>query len=98
MRYKRARLEIIYDILLYVKNCDGAKPTNILQKANLSVPLLRKYLKMLLADNLIFKVTKNNRVLYKLTKKGIGLINLIKKLDKVTHAIELSSYRRIKFL
>lgn len=95
MRYNRARLEIVYDILHFIKKCeDGAKPTHILYKANLSVPLLKKYLKTLLADGLIYKIVRNNRALYKLTRKGINFIEEVKKIDKMTRIIELFHYRR----
>lgn len=95
MRYKRARLEIVYDILHFIKKSEnGAKPTHILYKANLSFPLLEKYLKILLLDGLICKIVRNKRVLYKLTRKGINFIEEVKKIDKMTKIIEVFHYRR----
>ena len=97
MRYKRARLEIVCDILFFIRRSkNGAKSTHILYKANLSVPLLQKYLKTLLADRLIYKIIKNKRSVYKLTKHGVEFINQIKKIDKMTRIIEIFANRRIK--
>ena len=98
MRYKRARLEIVCDILFFIRRSkNGAKSTHILYKANLSVPLLQKYLKALLADRLIYKIIiKNKRSVYKLTKHGVEFINQIKKIDKMTRIIEIFANRRIK--
>lgn len=93
---KRARLEIVCDILFFIKNEPyGAKPTHILYRANLSPKLLNKYLKMLIRDNLIKKKEENNKIRYKITRKGFDFLNKVKSLDKMCHIIELIPHKRI---
>lgn len=97
MKYSRTRIEIVYDILLFIKNeKDGAKPTHILYKANLSPKLLNGFLKILTSDSLIRKIKVENKSLYRITNKGINFIDILKKLDKKTKIINLSHYQRTK--
>lgn len=92
---KRARLEIVCDILFFIKSQTyGAKPTHILYKANLSPKLLSQYLKMMARDNLIKKIEENNKVRYRITKRGIEFLNKVKSLDKMCHIIELIPQKR----
>lgn len=92
---KRARLEIVCDILFFVKSeLGGAKSTHILYKANLSPKLLNKYLRMLIRDNLIKKIEENNKIRYGITKKGLEFLNKVKSLDRMCHIIELVPQRR----
>lgn len=92
---KRARLEIVCDILFFIKNESyGAKPTHILYKANLSPKLLNKYLRMLIRDNLIKKKEENNKIRYRITKKGLEFLNKVKSLGKMCHIIELFPHKR----
>jgi len=95
MKYSRARLEIAFDILSFIKNeLNGAKPTHILYKANLSPYLLNKYLKILTNDGFIKKIKIENKSLYKITDKGINFIGTIISLDKLTSMITLSKLHR----
>lgn len=97
MERKRARIEIIYDILFFIKKePNGVKPTHILYRANLSPELLKKYLKVLLYDRLIKKVGKSKRVRYKITERGLVFIKRVKALDKITPIIGLSRGKRSK--
>jgi predicted transcriptional regulator len=97
MNYSRARIEIVYDVLLFVRNeISGAKPTHILYKANLSPRLLNRYLRVLVDDGLIKRVKIENKIKYKITKKGMNFIKILKKLDKMTRIVNLSYCHRFK--
>ena len=99
MTYVRTKIEIVCDILLFIKNEEnGAKSTHILYKANLSPELLKKYLKMMIRDLLIRKIKNENKTRYKITKKGLDFLKKLRSLDKVTHIIELVSSNRVKLL
>ncbi|MDI6806735.1 MAG: winged helix-turn-helix domain-containing protein [Candidatus Aenigmarchaeota archaeon] len=95
---KRARIEIVCDILFFIKGEDkGAKPTHILYKANLSPKLLKRYLGMLLHDGLIKKVKENKKIRYRITKRGIEFLNRAKSLEKICSIIHLIPYKRKTF-
>ena len=94
----RANLEIVYDILSFVRNRpEGAKPTHILYRANLSPALLNQYLGMMIGDGLIKKVEEKNKAVYKITKKGLNFLEKLKAVDKMCHIIELIPHKRIKY-
>lgn len=85
---KRARLRILYDILGSIKRMkDGARFTYILYRTNLSVPLLKNYLKILLKDGLISQTNVNNKIVYRLTKKGNQFIKEMQKIDKMIRSL-----------
>ena len=97
MVYSRSKLEIVYDILIYIKNEeDGARSTHILYKANLSPTLLKKYLKVLVRDGLIRKRKTEDIVKYKITKKGLSFLKKLKSIDRITNIIELTHANRKK--
>jgi len=99
MRYTRTKIEIVCDILLFIKNEEeGAKSTHILYKANLSPELLRKYLSMMIRDDLIKKIERDNKIIYKITKKGFEFLKKLKEIDKMTHIIEVLPHNRVKLL
>lgn len=88
-------MEIISDILLYIRKHDGrAKPTNILYRANLSLALLRKYLKALLKDGLIHEIKEGKKRVYGLTDKGIRFLGLLHELNPMTDIIEIYRDKR----
>jgi predicted transcriptional regulator len=99
MRYTRTKIEIVCDILLFIKNEEnGAKSTHILYKANLSPDLLKKYLSMMKRDGLIRKIKKDNGIRYRITKKGLEFLKKLKAIDKMTHIIEVLPHNRVKLL
>ncbi len=92
---KRSRVEIVSDILLYIKRHDGmAKPTNILYRANLSMALMKKYMAALLKDGLIIEIKEGTKKLYGLTEKGAKLINMLHELNPMTDIIEVYRNKR----
>jgi len=91
---KRARIEIISDILFFIKKCGEARPTSIIYKTNLSVPLFNKYINALLKDLLISKIADGKRVVYCLTEKGIGFIGILQELNSLTQFIEIDHEKR----
>lgn len=94
---KRARTEIIYDMLYFIQNSKGhARSTNILYRTNLSVSLLKKYLNGLLGDGMITTVTRKGKIFYIVTEKGIEFINLMRRIDSMTDMIELDKEKRTK--
>ncbi|MBU4246041.1 MAG: winged helix-turn-helix domain-containing protein [Nanoarchaeota archaeon] len=94
MKKKRARIEIISDILLFIKKAGNAKPTNILYKANLSVPLLKSYLNTLIKDGLIGCTSNGKKTIYNITKKGNKFIEILKEVNSMTQIIEIYGSRR----
>ncbi len=97
MRYNRERLEITHDILTIIRSSpEGAKPTHILFKANLSPALLNRYLGIMLVDNLIRKEEMRSRCLYFCTEKGTRLLDLLKSVDRMTNIINLSEKKRLR--
>lgn len=95
---KRARIEIISDMLLFIKKCGEAKPTNILYKANLSVPLLRRYINALLKDNLIDKTIAGKKITYRITEKGRKFLEILRELNSMTQIIEIYGDKRNRIL
>jgi len=91
---KRARIEIIADILFLIRKNRKARFTNILYKANLSVQLLNKYLDALLKDELIAKIKNIKGRVYCLTKKGFKFIGILQELNSMVQFIEIHSDRR----
>ncbi len=91
---KRARIEIISDILLFIKKCGEARPTSIIYKTNLSVPLFNKYINALLKDLLISKIVDGKKVVYSLTEKGAGFVELLRELNSLTQFIEIYHEKR----
>ncbi len=91
---KRAKIEIISDILFFIKKTGASKPTNILYKANLSFPLLNKYLNALLEDALIAKMVEGKKMFYKITEKGTKFIEILQELNSMTQIIEIYSNKR----
>lgn len=96
MKKKRARIEIISDILLFVKKAGDAKPTNILYKANLSVPLLKGYLNTLVKDGMISRTSKGKKTIYAITEKGNKFIGILKEMNSMTQIIEIYGSKRIR--
>jgi predicted transcriptional regulator len=84
---RRSKLDIIAEILDLSK--EGTKKTNILYKGNLSYTQIQSYLpflieKDMLEECLVKKKGKNHRY-YKITSKGL---NLLDAAQKTLHLLE----------
>jgi len=66
---RRDRLYIIAEVLAIAK--DGTLKTQIMYRANLSFAQLNEYLSFLLKIGLLEKMTKDEKMVYKTTQKGI---------------------------
>ena len=78
---RRSEMEIIAEILKLSK--DGSKTTELLYQGNLSYTQLKNYLPFLLEKNILeegFAINNGNTCrLYKVTEKGLNLLQDIKK-------------------
>jgi len=71
MSRKRDKLEVIYDILLNIKEKKGkANPTHILYRSNLSYSMLQEYLQDLLRRRFIKEERIKDKKIYSITKEG----------------------------
>ncbi|MDG6994737.1 MAG: hypothetical protein JRN52_02345 [Nitrososphaerota archaeon] len=75
----RSQIRISIDILRAVEEEGPAKPTRILQKANLSHDRLVKYLQELVTKNLIAESWSNGCRYYTLTKSGAVFLEEIER-------------------
>jgi len=98
MRYSRARIEIVYDILAIIEKAeDGEITTHILFKANLSRKILDKYLRALHLERLIEIKIVGSKTRYFMTEKGIIFLSALRHLDKMTKLFSLSSGKKREF-
>ena len=74
---RRTKIDIIEDILKITN--DGAKLTHIIYKANLSYHLAKKYIQILLNNNLLIYMEGR----YYTTDKGTIFIDQYNKLHKI---------------
>ena len=78
---RRSELDIINEILVLSKG--GAKKTEILYQGNLSYTQLQSYLPFLIKKNIlqehVVKSNGNSCKLYKVTDKGLGLLQDINR-------------------
>lgn len=69
---RRDKLYIIAEILEIAK--DGVLKTQIMYRANLSFTQLNDYLKFMLQNELLEKITSNDKEIYKATEKGLSFL------------------------
>jgi predicted transcriptional regulator len=82
MNRRRSNIEIIADMLKVGEN--GAGKTEIMYSANMSYSQIQKYLGFLLSHGFINKVEVGNPVVtYRVTDKGLGLLNNIDSIMEV---------------
>ncbi|HEX74295.1 MAG TPA: hypothetical protein G4N93_04015 [Dehalococcoidia bacterium] len=80
---RRSSIEVIADML----RLGEAGKTEIMYSANMSYFQLQKYLKFLLQQGLIDKVTVGNPVVtYRVTKKGL---RLLRNIDSILEVLDL---------
>jgi len=80
-RRHRERLEIIGAILTFVKNKKEFKKTEIMRNVGLSFSQLKKYLSLLLKNELIIKTSKDT---FEITEKGEEFLRRLNELKEMT--------------
>jgi len=78
-RRARDKLYIIAEILDIAK--DGALRTQIMYQANLSFPRLHDYLRFLLKIDLLEKIEKEGKLIYKSTEKGMVFLQRYREIS-----------------
>jgi len=79
---QRSTLRIYIDIVTTVKDLETAKPTHILNKANLSHDRLVKFLDQLLSHGLIEEKTEGESRYYTVTTKGVQFLIEMQRADE----------------
>ena len=69
---KRSRMDIIRDMLMYLKEKRLAKHTHLMYKANLSHKQMKLYLDELIKNKLVEQKIDGDKIKLALTKKEIG--------------------------
>ena len=86
----RSKIRIYLDILRAVESGGAAKPTHVLQKANLSHVRLVKYLGELVDKKLISENEDNGNRYYTLTPEGIKFLDELKRAETFVSGFGLS--------
>ena len=96
MAVRRSRLELVFDILLAIKNKGGKiKPTHLMYKSNLSHKLLNGYLEELLQKELVIleeepvKKKKRPMKVVRITDKGLSFLAEFRRMREFTDAFGL---------
>jgi predicted transcriptional regulator len=79
---RRDKLYIIAEILQIAK--DGVLKTQIMYRANLSFTQLNEYIRFMLKNELLDKVTLNNKESYRATEKGL---NFLQRYHEITELL-----------
>jgi predicted transcriptional regulator len=77
----RSTLKTYLDILVTVRDEGRAKPTRILQKANLAYDRLNKHLQELVSKQLLEERQEDDNRYYVLTPKGLEFIDNVRKAE-----------------
>ena len=84
MAKKRERLDLMYDILLVVRQNRGKiGPTRLLYASNLSSLMFKEYMSELLEKQFILEIDTKGKKTYELTDKGNEFINKYKEIKSV---------------
>ena len=86
----RSKIRIYLDILRAVESGGKAKPTHVLQRANLSHVRLVKYLGELVDKKLISENEDNGNRYYTLTQEGIKFLDELKRAETFVSGFGLS--------
>jgi predicted transcriptional regulator len=86
----RSKIRIYLDILLAVRDDGKAKPTHVLQRANLSHDRLTKYLGELVEKKLVTENDDNGNRYYSLTEEGVKFLDELKKAETFVSGFGLS--------
>ncbi len=84
MAKKRERLDLIYDILLVIRNNSSQiRPTKLLQSSNLSSLMFKEYIQELLEKEFVEELSIKHIKHYRLTQKGNTFIDKYKEIKLV---------------
>ncbi len=90
MSKKRDRLQIIYDILIAIRDKNGKiKPTHILYKSNLSHQMMEEYLAELIEKKFIIQSSGKNGKTYSLTPRGFAYLEKYQLIINFTQSFGL---------
>ena len=81
MAKKRERLEVIYDILVSIRNNNHkVGPTKLLSASNLSSAMFKDYISELFEKGFIEELTEKKKRYFVLTKKGYEYLDKYKEI------------------
>ena len=79
---RRSKMEIHLDVLRTLAQKGPLKLTHIMYKSNVNCCVLKDYLDFLILHNLIEEKTiKKERIVYKITEKGISVLKYFRELQ-----------------
>ena len=87
---RRSKIGILVDILRLMQNKEKVKPTHILYGANLSHGRLKKHLASLEEQGFIVKIVEDGNTYYKITQKGLELIQQFRKIKEFSDAFGIN--------
>jgi predicted transcriptional regulator len=86
----RSTLKIYLDILVTVRDERQAKPTRILQRANLAYDRLNRHLQELVSKQLLDERQEGDSRYYVLTPKGLEFIDNVRKAEAFVKGFGIS--------
>lgn len=90
MTLRRAKIEIIYDILEAIKEKGGSiKPTHLLYKSNLSHQKMTQYVNDLISKGFIKIDIINENKMFSITDRGLKYIFEYKKIKEFSDSFGL---------
>ena len=90
MTTRRAKIEIIFDILKAIQDKGGSiKPTHLLYKSNLSHQKMTLYVNELITKGFIKTALNNQNKIFAITSQGINYIQEYKKIKAFSDSFGL---------
>jgi predicted transcriptional regulator len=86
----RSTLKTYLDILVTVRDEGRAKPTRILQRANLAYDRLNKHLQELVSKQLLEEKQEDDSRYYVITPKGLEFIDNVRKAEAFVKGFGIS--------
>jgi len=91
---RRDKLYIIAEILEIAT--EGTLKTQIMYRANLSFTQLKDYLKFMLEINLLEKVMRNEKGMYRTTEKGVNFLHRYREITEFLKTENENSKNNVK--
>ncbi len=79
MAKKRERLDVIFDILIHIRNEKSVLPTRLLHLSNLPHNIFKTYIDELLNKQMVNETKDKNKVFYTINEKGYAFIEKYKE-------------------